>query len=74
MKNPFAREVYVRLTEGGTNFVCTTKYGRFYRKSREVALNCPPAAEPADDKSLLPARRPYSYWASAWPLEDPEKQ
>jgi len=48
MKNPFAREVYIRLAEGGKAYVSTVKYGRFYSRTTEVPLHQPVAD---DDKA-----------------------
>jgi hypothetical protein len=64
MNTLFGREVYIRLSEDGTHFVSTTRYGRFYTKTAEFALNCQPAPETVDEKSPVPARKRFSHWAS----------
>lgn len=56
MNGLFAREVYIRLSEDGAHFVCTTEYGRFYTKKAEFALDGPSEPEAADEKSLVPLR------------------
>jgi hypothetical protein len=56
MNGLFAREVYIRLSEDGSHFVCTTAYGRFYTKKAEFALDDPSAAEVVEEKSLVPLR------------------
>jgi hypothetical protein len=56
MNGLFSREVYIRLSEDGAHFVCTTEYGRFYTKKAEFALSDAPEPEPAHEKSLVPLR------------------
>jgi hypothetical protein len=65
MKGLFRRDVYIRLADDGMNFVCTTQYGRFYTKTRQIPLHVEPKPEPADEMSLLQARKRFSYFASA---------
>ena len=62
MNTLFARDVYIRLAEDNSAFLCTIKRGRFYSKTTEVALNCQPVPEPVD--ALVPMKRRSSRWAS----------
>lgn len=64
MNTLFARNVYIRLAEDNSAFVCTIKRGRFYSKTTEVALNCQLIPEPVDEKALVPIKRRSSRWAS----------
>ena len=38
MNSLFEKQVYVRLSEDGTSFFYTTKYGRFATVTREIRL------------------------------------
>jgi hypothetical protein len=64
MNGIFAREVYIRFSEDGMHFVCTTEYGRFYRKTEEFAFDGPSTPESApeltDDASALLLRKRHS--------------
>lgn len=61
MKPPFAREFYIRLSDDAASFVCTTKYGRFFRKTTEIPLNCPRESEPLYEKSLVPVKKRFTF-------------
>ena len=62
MNTLFSQEIYIRLTEDNSAFVCTIKRGRFYSKTTEVALNCELVPEPVDEKALVPLKRRSSHW------------
>jgi hypothetical protein len=64
MNAPFSKEVYIRLAEDESAFLCTTTYGKFYSKTTEVALDCQLLREPVDENVLLPLRRRSLHWAS----------
>jgi len=57
MNTLFAQDVYIRLAEDNSAFVCTIKWGGFFSKMTEFALNCQFKPEPVDDKVLLPLKR-----------------
>ena len=48
MNRLFGREVYIRLSEDGADFVSTTKYGRFFSRVKKFALDCRHEATPED--------------------------
>jgi hypothetical protein len=64
MNTPFSKEVYIRLAEDDSAFLCTIKCGRFYSKTSEFGLSCQLVPEPVDEKVLLPLKRRSSHWAS----------
>jgi len=64
MNTFFAQDIYIRLAEDSSVFVCTIKRGRFYSKTTEVALNCQLVPEPVDEKALVPMKRRSSRWGS----------
>ncbi len=65
MKALFRREVTIRLSEDGTAFVSTVKYGRFFSKTTAIPLNRQPLPESVEDKALVPVRkRAYNQWLS----------
>jgi hypothetical protein len=64
MNTLFSQEIYIRLTEDNSAFLCTIKRGRFYSKSTEVALNCQAVPEPVGEKALVALKRRSSRWAS----------
>jgi len=66
MNTPFSKEVYIRLAEDDSAFLCTIKRGRFYSKTTEVALHRELVPEPVDEKPLVPLKRRSSHW----PTED----
>jgi hypothetical protein len=45
MDNLFAQDIYIRLAEDYSAFICTTKYGRFSSKTIEFTLNEPVTPE-----------------------------
>lgn len=59
MKKLFAKEVFIRLAEDDSAFVCTTKYGKFFSKAAEFALNSQsvPAPEPIEVEVPVPLKR-----------------
>jgi hypothetical protein len=57
MNTLFARRVYIRLAEDNSAFVCTTKCGRFYSTTTEVALNRQLIPEPMDEKAPAPMKQ-----------------
>jgi hypothetical protein len=52
-----AEEVYIRLVDDKSGFVCTVKYGGVYAKATEFALNCPPTPDVLDEKALVLVRK-----------------
>jgi hypothetical protein len=62
MNTLFAQDIYIRLTEDNSAFLCTIKRGRFYSKTTEVALNCQLVPEPVGEKALVPLKRRSSHW------------
>jgi hypothetical protein len=62
MRTLFGREVYIRLSEDGTHFISTVKYGKFFTRTKQLALKCEPAPEGLEDHSLAPVRKRFSYW------------
>lgn len=64
MNTLFAQDVYIRLAEDNSAFVCTIKCGRFYSKTTEFALNCQLMPEPVEEKVPVPLKRRTSHWAS----------
>ena len=64
MNRLFAQDVYIRLAEDNSAFACTIKYGRFYSKTNEVALNCQLIPETVDEKAMMPLKRRSSRWFS----------
>lgn len=56
MKTIFEQEVYIRLGDDMSSFVCTVKYGG-YTKATEFSLHRQPASEVSDEKSLVLARK-----------------
>lgn len=57
MNKLFTREVYIRLTDEETGFVCTVKHGKFYAKATEFALHSQPTPEALDETVLVLARK-----------------
>jgi len=64
MNTLFAQDIYIRLTEDSSAFVCTIKCGRLFSKTTEFALNCQLVPEPVDEKAFVPMKRRSSRWAS----------
>ena len=64
MNSLFTKDIYIRLADNNSAFLCTIKRGRFYSKTTEVALNCELVPEPVDEKALVPMKRRSSRWAS----------
>ena len=65
MKRLFGREVYIRLTEDGKNFACTTRYGKFFTKTSEFVLDGQPALDPADHNNVVVQRKEKSSQGSS---------
>lgn len=61
MNTLFAHDVYIRLAEDNSAFVCTIKSGRFYSTTTEFALNCQLSSEPVDEKAPVPLKRRSSH-------------
>jgi hypothetical protein len=57
MNTLFEREVYIRLSEDGTNFVSTTRYGRFFARVKNFALSRNEAPDSVQDKAPVSAKR-----------------
>lgn len=64
MDTLFAQEVYIRIAEDNSAFLCTIRRGRFYSKTAEFPLNCQVIPEPVDEKTPVPLKRRNSHWAS----------
>ena len=45
MRSPFAKEVYIRLTDDETALICTSKYGRLLSKATTFPLQKQPARD-----------------------------
>jgi len=56
MNKLFAKDIYIRLAEDKSAFVCTTKWGRFFSKIIEFALRCQRTPEPVDEKAPVPLK------------------
>jgi hypothetical protein len=56
MKTLFEQEVYIRLCDDMSGFVCTETYGA-YTKATEFSLHRQPASEVSDDEALVLARK-----------------
>jgi hypothetical protein len=65
MNTLFAREVYIRLTDDKSGFVCTVTDGKFYTKATEFALHRRPAPDVLDEKALVLARKGSSRLAAS---------
>ena len=59
MKTLFEQEVYIRLCDDMSGFVCTVKYGG-YSKAAEFSLHREPASEVSDEEALVLAKKRYS--------------
>jgi len=58
MSNFFERELYIRLNDGEGAFVCTTRYGKFYRKAKKFLLQEPePGAMDRNATALVRKKR-----------------
>jgi len=57
MNTLFTKDVYIRLAEDKSAFVCTTKWGRFFSKMTEFALRCQRTPEPVDQNAPVPLKR-----------------
>jgi hypothetical protein len=64
MNRLFAREVYIRLTDEETALVHTVKYGKFYAKATELALDGELTPGVLDEKALMLARKRFSGFAT----------
>ena len=51
MKIRFTQEVYIRLANDQTGFVCTVKYGKLYSKATEFPLKCEPIPDVLEVKA-----------------------
>ena len=56
MKTLFEQEVYIRLCDDMSGFVCTVTYGGC-TKATEFSLHRQPASEVSDDEALILARK-----------------
>ena len=59
-----AEEVYIRLADDKSGFVCTVKYGSVYATVTEYALHCPPP-DLLDEKALVLLRKRHRGSASS---------
>ncbi len=57
MKALFRREVSIRLSEDGTAFVSTVKYGGFFSRTTAIPLKIQPLPDSVEDKALVPVRK-----------------
>ena len=53
----FDQEVYIRIAEDQTAFVCTIRYGKLYSKVTEFPLKHEPIPDVVDEKALVLARK-----------------
>jgi hypothetical protein len=51
MNSLFTKDVYIRLADDNSAFVCTIKRGGLYAKTTEFGLTCLITAEPADENA-----------------------
>jgi len=65
MNTLLRREVYIRLADDESGFVCTVQYGKFHAKATEFALHCESTPGPSDEKVPVFARRRPSRWAES---------
>lgn len=65
MNTLFEGEVYIRLTDDETAFVCTVKRGQFDVKVTEFALEGQSLTSASDEKSLVLARKRSSRRAAS---------
>jgi hypothetical protein len=65
MDTLFAGDVYIRLAEDNTGFVCTVKYGKFYSTATEFALEQSPAPAVSDEMAPALARKRLSRRATS---------
>ena len=65
MNTLLTREVYIRLADDETGFVCTVKYGKFYAKAKEFALHCEPTSVLLGENVPVLARKRPSRWAES---------
>jgi hypothetical protein len=63
MKTLFEQEVYIRLTDDMSGFVCTVKY-RGYSKATEFSFNRQLASGVSDEKASVLARKRSSRLAT----------
>ncbi|HLG96295.1 MAG TPA: hypothetical protein VKX49_08285 [Bryobacteraceae bacterium] len=57
MNRFFGRELYIRLAEGEQVFVCTTKFGKLFSRTKRISLNETPM-EVSDESTSVPSRKP----------------
>ena len=57
MNTLFTKEVYLRLSEDKSAFVCTTRWGRLFSKMTEFALKFQRIPETVDEKAPVPSKR-----------------
>lgn len=57
MNNLFAQDIYIRLAEDNSAFVCTIKWGRFSSNTVEFSLNEPVIPEAEEQKAPAPLKR-----------------
>jgi len=60
MNKLIPEEVYIRLAEDSSGFVCTIKYGKFDTRVTEFALDGLPTADVADRKLVLARKSSFS--------------
>ena len=59
------REVYIRLADDESGFVCTVKYGKRYAQATEFVLDCPPTPGLLDEKVAVLAKKRPLRWAES---------
>jgi hypothetical protein len=65
MNTLFAGNVYIRLADDNSGFVCTIRYGKFYSKATEFALHQSPPPVVSDEMAPALARKRSSRRAAS---------
>lgn len=61
MNNLFAQDIYIRLAEDNSAFICTIKCGRFSSKTIEFSLNEPVMPEAEEARVPAPLKRRHEW-------------